>query len=129
MATWDQLANYVRSTYSLKTDEPGHILLLFAVGDERSQFVHLFHQEMEGGEHWVQIESPICEATTAQIEASARAAGDAVCGAVAVIQDTVIFRHSVPLENLDVNEFESPLSLVTTAADHIESMVTGADEY
>ena len=52
-----------------------------------------------------------------------------MCGAVAVIQDTVIFRHSVPLENLDVNEFESPLALVTTAADYIESMVTGADEY
>jgi hypothetical protein len=130
VATWGQLTNYIRDTYQSATEDPNHLVLHFATGEDRSQLVHLFHQQlMDGQEHWVQIESIVCEATTEQIERSARVAGDAVCGAVAVVQNSVIFRHSVPLENLDVNEFERPLELVTTTADYIESLVTGADEY
>ena len=52
-----------------------------------------------------------------------------VCGGVAVINDVVIFRHSVPLANLDVNEFERPLHLVTMAADYLETQVTGLDQF
>jgi hypothetical protein len=130
VATWGQLTKYIRDTYQSATEDPNHLVLHFATGEDRSQLVHLFHQQlMDGQEDWVQIESIICEATTEQIERCARVAGDAVCGAVAVVQNSVIFRHSVPLENLDVNEFERPLELVTSTADQIEAMVTGADEY
>jgi hypothetical protein len=38
-------------------------------------------------------------------------------------------RHAVPLANLNINEFERPLSLVTNTADQLERQLTGADEY
>lgn len=130
MASWNQLVRYVRSAYNIADERPDHLTLLFVTGDDRSQGVHLFHQQLgDGGGDWVQIESAVCEARTDLIESSARAVGDMVCGGVAVIGDVVVVRHAVPLENLDVNEFEQPLALVTSAADLIESMVTDSDEF
>jgi len=41
----------------------------------------------------------------------------------------VTFRHSVPLLNLNINEFESPLALVTETADLLESTFTGGDRF
>ncbi len=38
-------------------------------------------------------------------------------------------RHSVPLLNLNINEFERPLALVTTTADRFERELTGGDRY
>ena len=37
-------------------------------------------------------------------------------------------RHAVPLANLDLNEFNHPLSIVTGSADELEEMLTGRDE-
>ena len=130
MASWEQLVGYVKGNYTVAESEPRHITLFFDTGDERSQGVHLFHQTLgDDGDDWVQIESAICEASSERIEATARAAGDMVCGGVAVINDVVIFRHSVPLANLDVNEFVQPLELVTIAADRLEALVSGLDEF
>jgi hypothetical protein len=41
----------------------------------------------------------------------------------------LIYRHAVPLANLDVNEFERPLELVTLAADRLEHSISGGDVY
>ena len=43
--------------------------------------------------------------------------------------DLVTFRHSLPLANLNINEFESPLALVTTTADRLEQAFTGGDRF
>ncbi len=130
MASWNQLVGFVRQTYQVADTTPDRLSLVFGMSADRSQVVHLLRQVLgENEEEWVQIESPVCEASTERIEATARAAGDMVCGGVAVINDLVIFRHSVPLANLDVNEFERPLHLVTMAADYLETQVTGLDQF
>jgi drug/metabolite transporter (DMT)-like permease len=41
----------------------------------------------------------------------------------------VTFRHSVPLEDLSINEFEAPLALVTGTADRLEQALTGGDKF
>jgi hypothetical protein len=43
--------------------------------------------------------------------------------------DHVVLRHSLPLENLDINEFVDPLTLIAGAADNLESEFFGADDY
>ena len=41
----------------------------------------------------------------------------------------VVLRHSLPLENLDINEFVDPLALVAGVADELEEKFTGGDGY
>ena len=48
---------------------------------------------------------------------------------LALVGNLVTFRHSLPLENLNINEIESPLALVTTTADQLERALTGGDRF
>ena len=67
---------------------------------------------MDGAEEWVQIESAFGKADTVDLKAALKEIGEMVVGGAAIINDHVFFRHSVPLENLDMNEFERPFMLV-----------------
>jgi hypothetical protein len=130
MATWSALTEYVRSHYKVADEKPESMKLFFDVGDLRSQVVYLWRMRLlNGAEDWIQIESPFGRLASINLRAAVDAMGDTVCGGIATLQEFVTVRHSVPLENLDINEFERPLILVTTTADRLERQLQGADEF
>jgi hypothetical protein len=53
--------------------------------------------------------------------------GSMVVGGLALEGDLVIFRHSLPLADLDPDEFETPLRIAVTFGDKRE--LSGADAY
>jgi hypothetical protein len=77
----------------------------------------------------VQIESPIAEIGALNPRQVLEEVGNVVCGGAAVVDGHVVLRHAVPLLNLNVNEFERPLILVTSTADHLEHKLVGSDKY
>lgn len=130
MATWMDLASYVRSNYKIGMEEPGKIGLTFETGDLRSQMVFLWHLALaDGTEDWVQIESPVGRLADVNLLSALSETGSMVCGGLAAFDDLLTFRHAVPLLNLNINEFERPLLLVTTTADRLERVLTGRDNY
>jgi hypothetical protein len=52
-----------------------------------------------------------------------------VVGGVVVMGEHVVLRHSLPLINLDINEFIDPLELVAGSAELLEQQFTGRDDY
>jgi hypothetical protein len=84
---------------------------------------------MNGEEEWVQIESPIAELDSVNLQQVLEEVGDVVCGGAALTGGHVTIRHAVPLLNLNVNEFTRPLVLVTSTADHLEQKLAGSDKY
>jgi hypothetical protein len=52
-----------------------------------------------------------------------------VVGGVAIIDEYVVLRHSLPLINLDINEFVDPLVLVTGSAEMLERQFHGRDDF
>jgi hypothetical protein len=130
MATWNDLAGYVRTHYKIAAEEPGMIRLIFEVADLRSQIVMLWSvTPTNSDEEWVQIESPIGEFSSVDVVRAVKEAGTIICGGIASVDSLVTFRHSVPLLNLNINEFERPLAVVTTTADRLENLLTGRDEF
>lgn len=129
MANWSTLVNYVQSNYKIADQGPDMIKMIFETGDLRSQVVFLWRQTLSGGEEWVQIESPFGELGSLDLTAALKAVGDTVCGGMALFGNLVTFRHSLPLENLNINEFESPLALVTSTADTLEKQLVGGDKF
>lgn len=130
MATWTELASYVRSNYKIGMEEPGKIGLTFETGNLRSQMVFLWHLTLaNGSEDWVQIESPVGQLEEVDLARALSAVGQTVCGGLATQESFLTFRHAVPLLNLNINEFERPLLLVTTTADRLESVLTGRDRF
>jgi len=106
------------------------IKLVFETNSLRSQVVMIWYLTLnDGKEDWVQIESPFGELGSVDLTAALQAISTTVCGGLALVGNLVTFRHSLPLENLNINELESPLALVTTTADQLERALTGGDRF
>jgi hypothetical protein len=104
--------------------------LVFGVGDLRSQIVFLWRMSLlDETEDWVQIESPFGRLDSVDLRGAIDSIGNTVCGGIAAWNEFATIRHSVPLLNLDINEFERPLVLVTTTADRLERQFQGGDEF
>jgi hypothetical protein len=130
MATWADVVSYVHSNYKIAAEEPNMMKLIFETGNLRSQMVLLWHMTLQDGrEEWIQIESPFGELASTDLAKAVREVGNTVCGGLACAGDFVTFRHSLPLDNLNINEFERPLALVTSTADRLESALTGGDRF
>lgn len=130
MATWDEVARYVNANYKITGQEDGSIHLVFNTANLRSQVVFLFRGAlMDGQEQWLQIESPIGKLANVNTVMALREMEDRLCGGLAVNGEFLVVRHAVPLENLDANEVDRPLVLVTATADSLEQMLTGGDTF
>jgi hypothetical protein len=130
VASWNELVEHIKENYKVADEQDDAIKMVFGVGDGRSQLVFLFHHKLMGGvESWVQIESPVGTFAKTDLEKMVREAGTKVCGGIGATGDVITYRHSLPLTNLDMNEFERPLILVTTTADQLEKEITGGDDF
>lgn len=129
MASWRDLEAYVRAHYNIAGERPGRIQLILETNDGRSQSVYLWHRRLPGHEDWLIIGSPFAEASRVDLNDILKAAGQMVVGGIVLVGKHLAVRHAVPLANLDTNEFERPLELVTLAADQLEQMANVEDRY
>jgi hypothetical protein len=130
MATWTDVVGYVKQNYKVADEKPNMLKLVFETGNLRSQVVIVWHVTLDNGaEEWVQIESPFGEIGQVNLAHALQQIADTVCGGMALVGNLVTFRHSLPLQNLNINEFERPLALVTTTADNLERFLTGGDTF
>ncbi|MBO0868601.1 MAG: hypothetical protein J2P15_08555 [Micromonosporaceae bacterium] len=130
MATWNNLVDYVSSRYQATEERPGCIKLVFELPDLRSQVVFVWQQMLrDGTEEWLQIESPIGRVDSMNLRAVLEEVGEMVCGGAALMDGVLFVRQAMPMANLDINEFERPLRLVTSSADLLERKFVGGDEF
>ena len=130
MATWGDLVAFVKSEYRCTRVEPDEIRVEVEFQDERRQQVVIYREVFDKREEWVQIVSPCGKATEVDLKALLTELGQtAVCGGAVVMGEYIAIRHTLPLENLDANEFVDPLALVAGVADELEEKFTGGDGY
>jgi hypothetical protein len=130
MATWNDLVQFVRTEYQVVSMQPDEIRVELEFEDERSQVMIIVREILDRRYEWVQIATPIGLARNVDLYALLTRMGNTTvaCGAV-IMGDHVVLRHSLPLENLDINEFVDPLQLIAGAADELESEFFGGDNY
>ncbi|GDY32479.1 YbjN domain-containing protein [Gandjariella thermophila] len=130
MASWADLAAFVRSRYRVVAERADEIRILVEFDDERSQTVMVFREMLDRRDEWVQIASPCGLAGDVDLhDLLVEIGATAVVGGAAIIGEHVVVRHSLPLANLDTNEFVDPLHLVATTADELEEKFFGGDGY
>jgi len=128
MADWETIADYVRSNWKVAEDTGTRLGLLFDMGDGRSQIIYLEKGGNRQGEGWIHFSSAVGRLGSVDIEKAASRAGTYLCGGVVVEGSYVTIRHSAPLENIDTNELERPLSVVLDMADAIEKDLSGGSD-
>lgn len=130
MATWGDLVAFVKSEYRVTKVDDDEIRIEVEFEDRRRQSVVVYREILDKREEWVQIASPCGKASEVNLLAMlAELGGTAVCGGAVVMGEYVAIRHSLPLQNLDINEFVDPLALVAGVADELEEHFTGGDRY
>jgi hypothetical protein len=130
MANWPALQTYIRQNYKIAEDSESSLKLIFETGNLRSQLVIIRRSERgDSGEEWVTLQSPVGSALSVDLPRAASLAADYICGGLVIAFDLVLLRHSMPLADLSINEFEVPLLVVVNGADHIEAQLSTADTY
>lgn len=136
MADWGDLVAYIRHSYDVIRYEPDEVRIRVSfLKDEedllgRQQIMVVAHEILDQKEDWVQIATPFARVEQVDLrEVLAEVGNTIVVGGVAVMGDYVVLRHSLPLINLDINEFTDPLDLVASGAEQLERMFTGRDDY
>lgn len=130
MTTWNDLVGYIKQNYKVNKEDPGILSMTFETQDMRSQVVIVSRATLgDNNEEWVTIESAIGEFGQVDLEALVREVGTYVCGGVASTTDFVTLRHSAPIADMNTDEFERPLALVTLSADRLEKVLVGADRF
>ncbi len=128
MASWDGLRNYIKSNYVVGMDELDMLGLDFRLDNGRTQKVIVRRMTLNGGE-WVQILTPVCEETDIAPRDALVKSGEMIVGGLVLIDGTIYFRHSLPLKDLDTDEFEVPFHLAVGFGDRLEREIVGADRY
>jgi sirohydrochlorin ferrochelatase len=135
MATWDDLVEFIRQEYEIVREEPDEIRLSLEFGgdsddEERSQMVVVAREVLEGREEWVQIATPFALVSEVDLKAVLEEIASSVfVGGAAIMGDYLVLRHTLPLVNLDINEFVDPLELVTGSAELLEIRFSGRDDF
>jgi hypothetical protein len=122
--------NYVRQNYKIADESENILKLIFNTDNLRSQVVFIRRSERgQSGEEWVSLESPIGQASSVDLQRAAALAAEYVCGGLVIEFDLVLLRHSMPLDDLSISEFEVPLRVVVNGADTIESQLFTVDTF
>ena len=136
MADWGDLVAYIRQTYDVVQYEPDEVRIRVSFGrDEedilgRRQIMVVAHEVLDQKEDWVQIATPFARVHEVDLQEVLTEVGDTiVVGGVVLMGEFVVLRHSLPLINLDINEFTDPLDLVASGAEQLERRFTGRDDY
>ncbi|MER6669594.1 hypothetical protein ABT256_33900 [Amycolatopsis japonica] len=134
MAEWADLVAFVRHEYRVVKDEPDEIRIRLSYGDddyeERAQTVVIAREIFDRREDWVQIATPFARVNEVDLTTVLTEIGNTiVVGGLVVMGEHLVLRHSLPLVNLDINEFTDPLELVAGSAELLEQQFTGRDDY
>lgn len=136
MAEWGDLVAYIRQSYDVVHYEPDEVRIRVSFAQDeddvqaRRQIMVVAHEVLDKKEDWVQIATPFALVGEVDLREVLTEAGNTmVVGGVVAMGDYLVLRHSLPLINLDINEFTDPLHLVASGAEQLEHRFTGRDEY
>ena len=128
MASWDGLRDYIKSNYIVGADELNMLGLDFKFDDGRTQKVIVSRESLNGAD-WIQILTPVCEESELDPREALLKSGQMIVGGLALIDGTIYFRHSLPIKDLDIDEFEVPFQLAVGFGDALEKEIVGIDRY
>jgi hypothetical protein len=135
MANWPALVRFIELEYDVTRREPDEIRVRLHYGGEdvddgeRTQLAVIAREDVDGQE-WVQIATPFARVGQVDLAAVlAEIGATTIVGGAVIMGDYLVLRHSLPIENLDINEFVEPLELVAGSAELLEEQFIGRDDY
>ena len=128
MPTWAEVQEYARSKYKLAEDRENNFKLVFEYENKRLQAVIVSRFESMNRE-WCDFASACCKVDQMSPEVALRKNLQFAVGGLCLDRDIYVFRYSVQLATMDMEEFELPLHVVASTADKLEQEFASADQF
>ena len=129
MATWREVVGYLSSKYHIDQTDPTTISMVFDVGGGRSQVVLVFGVALENPDlAHAAFFSPFAEEGQISAQQLVACLNDSNALGIAKVGSYYGYMNVAPLANLDANEIEWPLDLVTNFADMRENSLGLGDK-
>lgn len=129
MAGWDDLMSFVRVRYEIMRQREDELWFNLPTTGDRTQVVVVRLVTGEDGLPWAQITSPVGRVGQVDLVRTLELAAEPVSGGVVAEHGLVLFRHSIPLGDTELDGFDRSFRVVVAAADRMELELTGADEH
>ncbi|MBK7021554.1 MAG: hypothetical protein WBB87_01470 [Candidatus Microthrix parvicella] len=130
MADWPAVKSYIRSNYNVENEPSDDLLVLrfhFEVAN-RKQAVYLTRHELHlDDSEWLQIASIVGVADQISADVALKLVEMNICGGLQLISGLLAVAQWQPLASIDALEIDTPITLVTSAADRLEAQLTGKD--
>lgn len=128
MPTWAEVQEYARSKYKLAEDKENAFKLVWEYQNKRLQAIWVSKFEAMNRE-WIDFASACCKQSEMAAEVALRKNMGFAVGALCLDKDVYVFRYSVQLATMDLEEFELPLHVVAATADSLEQEFSAQDVY
>lgn len=129
MASWDDLMSFVRVRYEIMRQVEGELWFNLPTPGDRTQIVLVKRVTGEDNHPWAQITSPIGRVDQIDLAKMLERAGESIAGGAIADDGLVLFRHSIPLGDTELDGFDRSFRLVVDVADQLELELTGKDEH
>jgi hypothetical protein len=130
VADWHDLMSFVRVRYEIMRQREDELWFNLPTAEgERSQIVAVRLITGDDGHPWAVITSPVGRVGQVDLETAIARAAEAVVGGIVSEDGLVLFRHSIPLIDTELDGFDRPFRKVVELADRLELELTGQDEH
>jgi hypothetical protein len=128
MATWKELREFATARYAVDEEE-GSMTLTVGFSSGRSQKISIRPFEALGAT-LIEFRAAVCRLHELAPDEALRINTTLPIGSFALIGDIYVLVHRFPIENLNANEFDLPLTALIRMADEFESKYShGKDEF
>jgi hypothetical protein len=126
LATWPELRAFISSKYVVSDDTGNSMTMLFETEPGRSQLVTVLDLTPTGMNH-VCIMSRIGDLNQINDATLRKILSDVGFAGLIMLNDSIWLQHSLLMDDLNADEFQIPLALVTNRADYLEQNYVGGD--
>jgi hypothetical protein len=128
MPTWGEIKEYARSKYKLAKDEEHWFSMVWAYDGDRTQLILVKHFNAFDMD-WIEFRSAVCQESEMSHKVALKKNNEFAVGGLALDGDTYVMIYSTPLNTLDIEEFELPLSVIARTADSLEAQFSAGDKF
>jgi hypothetical protein len=128
LATWNTLKSYIKASYDVDADTGDVVTLTLKTKQGRQQTVQVSRSTTASELEYAIIASLVASVKDVSLAEVLEKLNGYVVGGAVIIDGQIAVRHSVPLQQLDADEFQIPLLMVSRAADALEKELLGTDE-
>lgn len=133
MATYREFEKFVRETWKVMPDRPGQpkgfLCMTFDLADNRSQLVMVGKGSSELTGDTADVISFLGELSGTRLEKALEETSDLVAGGLVKIGESIAYRLTILLGDVDESEIRSSIAVAAMAADHLEKKFVGGDDH